>query len=49
MESVAEMASYDMINVPSFMEIGAGVQAILKLYLRNLRDCNIGITEVRDL
>jgi hypothetical protein len=43
------MASYDMVNIPSFMETGAGVQAILKFCLRNLRVCNVGITKVRDL
>jgi hypothetical protein len=31
------------------MKIGAGVQAILRFYLRNLRVYNVGITDVRDL
>jgi hypothetical protein len=30
--------------MPSFMKIGTGLQAILKLSLRNLRGCNVGIT-----
>jgi hypothetical protein len=30
MNNAAEMASCGTINVPSFMEIGAGVQAILR-------------------
>jgi hypothetical protein len=32
-----------------FMKIGTGAQAILRFYLRNLRDCNVGITGGRDL
>jgi hypothetical protein len=43
------MASCGMIYVPSFMKIGTGVQAVLKLCLRNLRGCNVGITDGRDL
>jgi hypothetical protein len=39
----AEMALCDMIYVPNFMKFGAGVQAILRFCLRNLRDCNVGI------
>jgi hypothetical protein len=31
------------------MEIDTGVQAKLKFYLRNLRGCNVGITDGRDL
>lgn len=41
-----EMASCGMV---SFMKIGAGVQAILRFYLSNLRSCNVGITDWRDL
>jgi hypothetical protein len=43
------MASYGMINIPSFMKIHAGVQAILGFCLRNLRGCNVGINYGRDL
>jgi hypothetical protein len=31
------------------MKIGTGVQAILRLFLRNLNGCNVGITEGRNL
>jgi hypothetical protein len=31
------------------MKIGAGVQAILKFYLRSLRGSNDGITDGKDL
>jgi hypothetical protein len=44
-----EIASYGMIYIPSFMKIGMGVQAILRLCLRNLKGCNFGITDDRDL
>jgi hypothetical protein len=33
----------------NFMMIGTGVQAILRFFLRNLRGCNVGITDGRDL
>jgi hypothetical protein len=29
------------------MKFGTGVQAILRFCLRNLRGCNVGITDVR--
>jgi hypothetical protein len=44
-----EMTSDGMIYIPSFMNIGRGIQAILRLCLRNLRGCNVGITDGRDL
>jgi hypothetical protein len=31
------------------MEIGTGIQAILALYLSNLKDFNVGISDGRDL
>jgi hypothetical protein len=43
------MASGGMIYLPSFMKIGIGVQGILRFCLRNLRGCDVGITEGRDL
>jgi hypothetical protein len=49
MKYTVEMASCGIICIPSFMKIGTGVQAILKFSLRNLRGCNVGITDVRDL
>jgi hypothetical protein len=46
-----EMASCGMIYsyLPSFMKIGIGVQAALRFCLRNLRGCNVGITDGKDL
>jgi hypothetical protein len=44
-----EMASCGMIHVPSFMKIGKGVREILRFGHRNLRGCNVGITDVGDL
>jgi hypothetical protein len=43
------MTSCDTIHLPRFMTIGAGVQAILRFFLRNLNGCNAGITDERDL
>jgi hypothetical protein len=48
MKCFAEITSYGMIYVPSFMKIGTGVQAVLRLLLGNLRGCNVGITDWRD-
>jgi hypothetical protein len=31
------------------MKIVTGVEAIVRFFLRNLRGCNVGITDVRDL
>jgi hypothetical protein len=44
-----EMASCGMIYLPSFVKIGTGVQAILRSCLRNLRGCDVGITDGRDV
>jgi hypothetical protein len=48
MGNAVEMTSCNMIYVRSFMKIGAGTQAILKFCLRNLRGCDVGITDGRD-
>jgi hypothetical protein len=37
------------IYVQSFMKIGTGVQKILRLGLRNLKGCNVGMTDDGDL
>jgi hypothetical protein len=37
------------IYIPSFMNTGTCIKAILRLCLRNLRACNVGITHGRDL
>jgi uncharacterized protein YraI len=47
MKYTVEMASCDMIYIPSFMTIGAGVQAILRFCLSYLIGCNVGITDGR--
>jgi hypothetical protein len=44
-----ETASCGMIYLPSSVKIGPGVQAILMSCLRNLRGCNVGTTDGRDL
>jgi hypothetical protein len=44
-----EMGSGGMMYVQSSMKIGTGVQISLRFYLRNLKSCNIGITDGRDL
>jgi hypothetical protein len=49
MEYAIEMASCGMMYIPRFMKIGADIQAILRLCLRSLRDCNVGITDGWDL
>jgi hypothetical protein len=36
MRYTVEIASLNMMYIPSFMMTGRGVQAILRLYLRNL-------------
>jgi hypothetical protein len=36
-------------GIPSFMKIGTGVQAVLRFSLINVRGCNVGITDGRDL
>jgi hypothetical protein len=49
MKYAGEMASYGTKYIPSFMKTGEGVQAILRTYLRNMRGCNVGITDDKDL
>jgi hypothetical protein len=44
-----EMAACGMIHLQCFMKIGAGVQAILRCVLRNLRGCNVDITDGRNV
>jgi hypothetical protein len=48
MKCTVEMSSGGMTYIPSFMKIGTGVQAILRIFLRNFTGCNIGITDGRD-
>jgi hypothetical protein len=49
MEYAVKMGSCGMMYIPIFIKIGTGIQAILKFCLRNLRGCNDGITDVRNL
>jgi hypothetical protein len=48
MKYTIERASCSMIQIPSFIKIGIGLQAILRFCLRNLRGCNVGITDRND-
>jgi hypothetical protein len=43
------MVSCVIIYIPSFMKTGIGVQAILRFCFRNLRGCDVGITDDRVL
>jgi hypothetical protein len=43
------MGSSGMIYAQRFMKIDTGVQAILRFCFSNLKSCNVGITEDRDL
>jgi hypothetical protein len=36
-------------NIPSFVKTGTGVEATVRFFLNNLRGCNVGITDGRDL
>jgi hypothetical protein len=49
MKYAVEMASCDMIYIPSFVKSGGGVQAVLRFCLRNLRYCNDDNTDGRYL
>jgi hypothetical protein len=44
-----EMASGGMIHIPSLMMISSDIHVILRFCLSNLNDCNICITDERDL
>jgi uncharacterized protein YraI len=45
----SEIASRGMTHIPNFVKIGTGVQAILRFCLSNMRGCNVGTTDGRDL
>jgi hypothetical protein len=38
-----------MIYIPSFMKLGKGFQGIIRVCLSNMRGCNVGITDGKDL
>jgi hypothetical protein len=44
-----EMASCGMLYLTDFMNIGTGVQAVLRFVLSNLHDSKVGITDGRGL
>jgi hypothetical protein len=44
-----KMPSCGKIVLPSFVEICAAVQAILRFCLRNFKGCSVGTIEVREL
>jgi hypothetical protein len=48
MKCAIEMGSGSMIHILSFVKIDTGIQAILRFCLRNLRGCNVGITNSSD-
>jgi hypothetical protein len=48
-EYAAVINSCGIIYISSCMKIDAGVQALLRFSFENLRICNDGITEGRDL
>jgi hypothetical protein len=48
-EYAAVIDSRGMIYISSCMKTGAGIQALLRFSFSNLRSCNDGITEGRDL
>jgi hypothetical protein len=49
MKYAIEMFSCGVIYTPSFMKIGTGVQAILRFCLRNMNNCNAGISDGTNL
>jgi hypothetical protein len=49
MKCTVQVGSGGMMYIPSFMKIGKDVEGILRFCRRNLKGCNVGITEGRDL
>jgi uncharacterized protein YraI len=37
------------MDMPTFMTVDSGFQAVLRFCLNNFKGCNVGITEERDL
>jgi hypothetical protein len=44
-----DMASGGMIFLSSFMKIGIGFRSILRFCHRNVKGCNVGITDGKEL
>jgi hypothetical protein len=49
MKRAVEIGSGVMICIQSFMNVGTGIQAILRFCLSNLEDCNVSVTDGLDL
>jgi hypothetical protein len=49
MQYAVEMASYGTTYMQSFMKVGTSVHEILRIYLSNLREYNVGINGERDV
>jgi hypothetical protein len=51
MKYTIEMVSGGMIYsyIPSFMKVGRHVEGMLRFHLSTLKDCNVGITDGKDL
>jgi hypothetical protein len=49
MKYAVEIASCGMIYLMIFIKIGTGIEKIIRFFFRNLRGCNIGITDGKDL
>jgi hypothetical protein len=49
MKYTVELGSGGMIYALSFMKIGLGVEWILRFYISDLKNYNVGITDERDL
>jgi hypothetical protein len=47
MKCCIEIWSGGMINIPSYIMIVSGIQTVLWFILRNLRGCNVDITDGR--
>lgn len=45
MKYAIEMASGNMIHILGFMKFGVGFQAVLRFCHKNLRRCNVGVTD----
>jgi hypothetical protein len=44
-----EIGSGGMIYIPSLIKFGTGVQAILRVWFSNMKGCDVGIDNGRDL
>jgi hypothetical protein len=49
MKQAVEMVSGGTICLPMFMKISTGIQAILSLRMSNLKQCNVGVTDDRNV